>query len=59
MYFCAMKETKIMCPECAKRGRRSWLASAEGIVGKGFIKFWCKKCREEIKIPIANLSQEE
>lgn len=54
-----MKDKKIMCPECAKKGKRSWLASAEGVVGKGFIKFWCKKCKEEITIPIANLSQEE
>lgn len=52
-----MKE-KIICPECAKRGKRSWLASAEGVRGDGFLYMYCKKCKKEIRMPVAELKRE-
>lgn len=45
-------KNKILCPECAKRGKQTWLASADGLIGKGFIYLWCKRCHKEIELAI-------
>ena len=51
-----MKIIKILCPECAKSGSRSQLlGKAENVTGSGYLLLWCKKCRKEIKISLAEI----
>lgn len=54
-----MKPKKIMCPECAKRGIRSWLASSDGLKGDGYLLLWCKRCKKEIRIPLKDIADFE
>lgn len=56
-YICSMEAKKIMCPECGKKGVRSWLASAEAVKGDGYILLWCKKCKKEIRIDIKDIAE--
>lgn len=46
---------RIMCPNCARKGIRSWLASAGNVRGEGAILFWCKKCKKEVKVDIKEI----
>lgn len=46
-----------MCPECARRGIRSWLASTDVVKGEGHLFLWCKKCKKEIVIPIHDIAK--
>lgn len=43
---------RIMCPKCARKGIRTMLARASEVKGEGYILLWCKRCKEEVKIPL-------
>lgn len=51
---------KILCPRCRDLGLKPQvLANAEDLVGYGYIYLWCKKCRKEVSIRIADISLEQ
>lgn len=52
-----MEAKKIMCPECRKKGYKTWLASAEGVSGDGYLYFWCKREKKEIRIAIKDIAE--
>ncbi len=53
-----MPKVEVYCPECIKCGRKpQMLGKMEDWGDKGFLVLWCKKCRKEIRIPVANLPQ--
>lgn len=56
-YICSMEAKKIMCPECLRKGYKTWLASAESVSGDGYLYFWCKREKKEIKIAIKDIAE--
>jgi hypothetical protein len=48
-----MKETKVYCAECIRRGYRpKMLAIAEDM--QGSIRLWCDNCHKEIRVTITD-----
>ncbi len=55
LYICTVNEKEILCPVCKRKGRYSLLGKAEHIDGYGALLLWCKKCREQIRIPLDSI----
>ena len=46
----------IFCPRCAEQGCKKLLGKYEDVRGDGDLYLYCKVCKREVRIPLAEIS---